>query len=340
MGAVAALGGGYLLWQQNQLLQQQLSQLTSQQQAQQRQGEDWRSALEGSEQSLTTGLDAQQTQLSDLDSRLNALLGRMDRDRMAWQLVEIEHLLKIANQQLQLNYDVASALKALETADRGLHELGDPALISVRETLSREIQSLKALPELDLTGLVLTLTTLESQVAGLPLRDQPKLALQTEQKASEETGAEGWRATADKMLASLSGLVTIRRQDRAVMPLLAPEERYFLLHNLRLQIEAARLSLLRRDGEGYRVTLAQAREWVNTYFDIQASATQAMLSGLEELAAKELAPQLPDISASLKQLRSFKVGAEPEKSEPQSEPAASETPAKDGAVVKEEAQAL
>jgi uroporphyrin-3 C-methyltransferase len=75
-----------------------------------------------------------------------------------------------------------------------------------------------------------------------------------------------------------------------------------LKENLRLQLTAARLALLREDREAYQQALLTAAGWVKEWFDIEAQAVTAMAAGLEELAAVDIRPELPDVSTSLRLL--------------------------------------
>jgi uroporphyrin-3 C-methyltransferase len=86
------------------------------------------------------------------------------------------------------------------------------------------------------------------------------------------------------------------------MPLLAPEQQYFLRENIRLQLLAARLALLRGDRQIYRDSLQQARDWLLHHFDINQQATRWMLDELEQLADIDPRPDLPDISGSMRSL--------------------------------------
>jgi uroporphyrin-3 C-methyltransferase len=85
--------------------------------------------------------------------------------------------------------------------------------------------------------------------------------------------------------------------------MLPPEREYFLRENLRLQLAAARLALLRTDQAQYRAALQTAQQWLARYFDRQNAGVQQLLGRLQELAAVDIAPVMPDVSASLRLLR-------------------------------------
>ena len=104
----------------------------------------------------------------------------------------------------------------------------------------------------------------------------------------------------------ISGMVKIHRIDQPVMPLLPPEQQYFLRENIKTNLLMARISLLRRDSQSYRESLEQARQWIKQYFAQDKRSTQWILSEIDSLAGINPAPELPDISDSLAGLqRSF-----------------------------------
>ena len=247
---------------------------------------------------------ATERQIRALEETIGALREQIGRDQSGWILAEAEYLLLVANHRLRLERDADTALAALTIADERLRETGDPALIGVREQIAAEASALKTLSRPDLTGLALALMGLANQVDKLPLQSTYLSVAPT--KSSREAGAqqvEDWRELAGAVWGDLKGLVTVRHREEALRPMLAPEQQYLLRQNLRLQLEAARLALLRTDQQQLNHALQIAREWIPQFFDDRSAATQGMMSELDRIAGIEIRPDLPDISGSLKALR-------------------------------------
>jgi len=101
----------------------------------------------------------------------------------------------------------------------------------------------------------------------------------------------------------IKGLVEVRRNDQPAEPMLAPSLEYFLYQNLRLQLDAARLALLRGEAPLYAESLRSARDWAATYFDQEHASTQAMVTELDRLLGVDIAPQLPEVGGALRALR-------------------------------------
>jgi uncharacterized protein HemX len=82
-----------------------------------------------------------------------------------------------------------------------------------------------------------------------------------------------------------------------------PEQRVYLYQNLALKLESARFALLSGDNTLYHQTIETIAVWLKQYFDQQASNVRAIQSTLDELNTINLAPDLPNLGASLDALQ-------------------------------------
>ena len=270
-------------------------------------------------QSLTDRLDAlQQSHASlmensrRLDSRLTRTddqltgilhnLNSLQRQRggdAGWQLAEINYLLRVASQRLALVGDVDTVLAVLQSADAGLREIPDPALIPVREQLIADMNRLKSVPETDFTGLALALGDLAERADQLPLNPgAPAEESRTPVYDLAETGNR-WNRFARSIWQELKSLLVISRTERQSMALLAPRERLFLHRNLRLQLEAARLALLIRDGDQLRESAGSCLDWLNEYFDTDDNRVRNALEILERATGADLPQPAQSINGTL-----------------------------------------
>jgi uroporphyrin-3 C-methyltransferase len=237
--------------------------------------------------------------------RVSVLAALMGRSEQGWSLAEVEYLLRIANQRLQLQRDVKTAEQALKAADQRLHDLADPHFLSVREQIARDLEALQVVPAVDIEGISLSLSAALVDIDQLSVagsRYQPTLETETEDSETRAT-IRDWRELPRLLWSTLSGLFRIREHDKAVTPMLAPEREYFLRENLRLQLSAARLALLRDEGTQYQTILNTAQDWLNAYFAHDDASVNALAAQLNQLKAIDTAPRLPDISGSLRVLR-------------------------------------
>ncbi len=112
-----------------------------------------------------------------------------------------------------------------------------------------------------------------------------------------------WTEVPALIWASLSELFRLREHEQPIEPMLPPERSYFLRENVRLQLVSAQLALLRDEPGPYRGALDTARSWITAHFTSDSAEAAALVAQLEELAARNIRPELPDISASLRILR-------------------------------------
>lgn len=305
---VAAAGAsiaGYSGWQQ--LIQKQAA-LEARIKSEEQLVSGLQSASESDMQTLQQQLAALResfTAAQQHDSRIDEGLADLNRrieERRGndWLVAEARHLINIASYQAQLNHDARTALTALETADQRLRDADDPALLKARQLLSSDIAALRAVASIDTPGIALLLGQLEQQVAGLPLAHQEEAPAAAPAGPATSTEPSGLERFFIKVWSDIKGLVTIRHnsgpQGSAIT---TPDQRIYLQQNLRLKLEVARLALLQRDTQTFRDTITTIRQWLEEYYDTQASATAAMLASLAPLATLELQPPLPDISNAL-----------------------------------------
>jgi uroporphyrin-3 C-methyltransferase len=271
---------------------------------------------------VRSGSDRMRNDLRDLESRLGlmeakliesqnqrlaleSLYQELARNRDEWVLAEIEQLLIAANQQLQLAGNVRSALIALEAADKRLAQADRPGLLSLRRVISRDIERLKTAPALDVPGLTLKLDNLIASVDSLPLAAEQRPRETVE--ARPGTGGT-WDRFAREVLVDLREMLRIRVADSREVPLLAPEQAFFLRENLKLKLLSARLALLSRNEPGFRADARTAEQWLGQHFDPKVRTVANAQGLLRQLAASDLTVQLPDIGESLQAVRTQAAG--------------------------------
>ncbi|MGH8866030.1 MAG: uroporphyrinogen-III C-methyltransferase, partial [Burkholderiales bacterium] len=105
----------------------------------------------------------------------------------------------------------------------------------------------------------------------------------------------------------LRRLVRIQNAEKPEVPLLSPEQAFFLRENLKLRLLGARLTLLTRDETSFKADLDAASDWLQRYYDTGSKPVAAALSTLKQLAQSEVGIELPDISASLDAARNLRM---------------------------------
>ena len=245
---------------------------------------------------------------------LENLYQDLARNREEWALAEVEQSVTLAAQQLQLAANVQGAVLALQAADARLAGSSRPQFIGLRKVLARDLDRLRALPQVDLPGMNLHLESVISAVDKLPLavdvrpREESRPAAPA--AAASIDSLAFWQHLAAEFWGEVRSLIRIQRFDRDEPALLAPQQVFFLRENLKLRLLNARLALLAHDQWTFRNELAQARVWVDRYFDGRNPAVQAASRSLKQLSATEINIELPNLNASLSAIKNFKLGKE------------------------------
>jgi uroporphyrin-3 C-methyltransferase len=250
-------------------------------------------------------LDSLPSRMSSLEQSLASLQGLSAGARDTLLVAEAEYYMQIANAQLQLAGNPELAAMALTMADDRIVQIANPALTDVRRTLSDELAALEVMENPDVEGATLTLASLSRVVESLPLRQE------TDEADEEAAEADAEVSAVDRAWGSVKGvfsnLVTVTRTDDQARPLLAPDAVYFLRTNLSLQLQAARLALLRGEKSIYEQSLHDASAWIEEYFDTDSQQVQSTLQTLAEIRDGTFAVDAPDISQSLRLLRQFRT---------------------------------
>ncbi|MDQ1813336.1 uroporphyrinogen-III C-methyltransferase [Massilia sp. CCM 9210] len=273
-------------------------------------------------------LEAQSQQLA-----LEQLYQDLSKNRDEWALAEIEQVLSTASQQLQLAGNVQGALIALQNADRSLSRSDKPQFITIRRAIAGDIDKLKALPALDLTGVALRLDNVITQVNTLPMLADEKPALPAKPvkaaaapvapkagTASATTAAAApvresmlvrvqdvWQSWTGEMWDEMRQLIRVRRVDTPEALMLSPSETYFVRENVKLRLLNARMALLARNEVAFRNDLVAAQDALAKYFDTRAGTTQTAQALLRQVQASNLAIEMPSLSDSLNAVRNYKA---------------------------------
>ncbi len=227
---------------------------------------------------------------------LEDAVARLAQSRMSGESVlrlnQAEFLLSMGAERLSLYADVPAAIQALSLAEGTLAGLDDPALATLRQTLTQELIQLRELPPDARPRLRAELALLAGQLAALPASRAGTVALVTPQ---------------DSRIKQLLGqLVTVRRIDPQTT-LLGPAQRQAALAAIALQLDLAQAALARPDEEAFRAALDRIEHGSADLFDTDADTVARWFARLAELRQAELSPELPALGATLRELRGLRA---------------------------------
>jgi uroporphyrin-3 C-methyltransferase len=240
------------------------------------------------------------------DEAIQRLAGEQGRDNTGWAVAEAEHLIIMAIHSLTLRRDVATALAALQAADDRLSSLAGGSLVDTRRQLAADMNALRAVNVVDIAGLSLYLSDLIGRVEELPLAEVPLMEdTPADTAAINNEAAPAWQRLLTAVWHEIRGMFIVTRTGSNARAALLPSESYFLYQNLRLQLETARLAVLRADTETLRAVMDTIHDWLTDYFNTGDSAVSNVLQTIAKMQQLELDPALPDISSSLETLHAY-----------------------------------
>jgi uroporphyrin-3 C-methyltransferase/uroporphyrinogen III methyltransferase/synthase len=266
-------------------------------------------------------LEAKQLESQGQQLALEQLYQDLAKNRDDWALAEVEQVLSTASQQLQLAGNVRGALIALQNADARLTRADRPQFIVIRRAIAKDMDAIKSLPNVDLTGIAVRLDTLVSQIDSMPLMSDekpalvppaPKSRLSSVNNAKKHSApGDDWRAALHERWSSWSSdmwnelrqLVQVRSVAVPEALLLSPGESFFARENLKLRLLNARLALLSRNDTAFRSDLVEANRALVRYFDTQARQTQAAQELIRQLQSSPLNIEMPTLTNSLTAVR-------------------------------------
>lgn len=247
-----------------------------------------------------TVLEQQQKSIQSLQLAMADVKGRRPND---WLLAEADYLVKLAGRKLFLEHDVESATQLMESADQRIASLNDPSLTPLRKAMANDITKLKSVPLIDRDGLVLRLISLQQQVDALPLANAilPDAPQETQQVVSDDIN--NWQ---DNLMTSLKdfaeNFITFRTRDGNVIPLLSPEQHFYLKENVKAKLETAIKSVYVEQQEIYTTSLKTAQEWSTSFFNQNDNTVQTFQSTLAKLAEQKVQVDYPVKLETQKQL--------------------------------------
>lgn len=248
-------------------------------------------------QGLDAELNKQQQTLNNLMAKTQA----EDKKSAIYTAKEVEYLLTFAQYSLLYDDNVEFASKLITDALQKINNIADPALMPLRKSLEQDLNTLSATPKIDMTDLLSRIGAMSDQVSALSVlpvisntvSKQPALPPQT-----------SWKEKLLDVVRSLRGLVTIRRLDEPVKPLVSPEQHLSIVEDIRLQLLKAQWGLLHQNQTVYQLGLEHAIKQLQSYYQ-RSPDGEKLIRGLLELYQVNIKPNMPDFNNSLQLLRTY-----------------------------------
>ena len=217
--------------------------------------------------------------------------GRRPND---WLLAEADYLVKLAGRKLFLEHDAVSATKLMESADQRIAALNDPSLVSLRQSMTNDITKLRTIPLIDRDGLVLRITSLQQQVDKLPLANAILPEAEVVEKKAVSQDINDWQSNLMTSMKDFSeNFITFRSRDGEVIPLLSPEQHFYLRENIKGKLETAIRAVYKEQGEVYSAALKTANEWSKSYLNQDDNSVIEFEKAIKQLSEQNITVKYP-----------------------------------------------
>ena len=292
---------------------------------------------QGAEQTTDPALERRLTQraaevvstaLSQLDTRVAAQQGAVDgeleqlRQQFAqlaatvranatnpsaeWRLLEAEYLLAMAVRKLRYEQDVTAASELYELADSALVNSGSPDIYPLRQSLARELASLRAVELPDTDSLFLRLDILLAQAEALVGAAAPAQLRRQEYEQRREAVSSAASATQSEwsMTALTADTLEFLRSVFVWRETSEPAQQVFAIGSEDAQrwvliLEQAKLALLAKDSLLFTRLVNTAEQWLTGQSGVDESQREAAMAELSALRGVELNPALPSVGETL-----------------------------------------
>lgn len=297
----ATATGGFYLYQELTQQQEKTAALAKQLQ----QGlDDPRTRITHLEQQQRTSENQFDQKLAQLQARQSEVQDQVNklaqRNPNHWMAEEAKYLVRMAGNKLWLEKDPQTALSLLEAADDRIETMKDPSLMPIRKALARDMSDVAAIKSTDVAGTVLSLDTIIERLPKLKVnRSESKINARDDSLQVTES-IDDWQTNlAKSWQALIEEFVIIRKRTTDPAPLLAPDQQWYLVENIRNKLLQAQLALFRQDQVNYRQSVTLARKWIFQYFALDDNKTEQTLAALDALATLEIqSPTIEQFAAT------------------------------------------
>lgn|GEM_PF-455666 len=285
----------------------------------------------------------QADELVELRGSLEASRNQVDDLQRAFQLItdsgselvlinDVDHLVTIAQQQLQLGGNVANAIISLETAQAQLARANRPGLASLQQAINGDLGKLRAASTIDVALLSSQLEEFGNLVSQAPLMVPDDAAPEPVEQASQnaqpatvdtagsasDAGASWWQSAWHKASAwsrdtwsalgkDLGSFINVRRIDDESALLMSPDQASRFRENLRLRIMTAQLALMMRQPGIWESETDALLEAVERRYDPQSGQTRQALKLARQFADTPIDVRMPTVDNSLRAIEALRA---------------------------------
>lgn len=257
--------------------------------------------LQSQNQELAQSQKALNDQFNHMQAALKQALEQQMYQNQDWLLLKARYYLELAKIDAQWTEHYETSTNLLQQADMLLKPIVNPKLLPVRQAIAKEISDIKALPVLDVTGLLSQLVAVQHQVYDLKARPQ-NIDTKNHTPIATEPAASMWESAWQRSLAELQKMVIVRHHDTDIKPMLSPIYQATVKEAIYIQLQQAQWAVIHKNQAIYELSLKQAITSLKQHFDVNTKPAESILKQLDTLEHVSLNMEKPTSGTALELL--------------------------------------
>jgi len=240
------------------------------------------------------GLEALPERIDRFEQTLNELPQSNTETTGYFLQLETDWYLRLAESQMLVAGNTETARQALLLADERLATLANPRLIPIRNRIAAATAELELITTGVSAGQLDALQKLIEAIPRWPLRSDVPTSYRGEPEIAAD--AEGWDRAVDALKSAVGSVIDVRESDTAIAPQLSKADIDLLRKSMELDLQLAKVALLRNNRELVATTLNAVTYRLQTWFDTTSPAVSDALTIIDELRLELGRQTLPDVS--------------------------------------------
>lgn len=268
-------------------------------------------ALGVNDQNLNKLLESVQTAQAQISDKLNTieqdLNNLKERNPEDWLLSEGLFLVNNAYQKAVFEKDVATAIWMLTKADELLVNIEKEQVIAIREAISKDLNTLKNIAQIDFRSLGFDLDSAYDNVDKLIFNGYADKQTVFQKNAAPTDDIANWKENLLTSAKEFSNrFIEIRRRDpNSVNEFLSPDQELYVRENMKTRILLAKNALVHGEKEEMQNNLNQAISLIKGYCVQENQVTKNTLDYLNKLAQSEITIATPRTLESYQAFNNF-----------------------------------
>lgn len=235
-----------------------------------------------------------ETAIAANEKNIAIIVNQMNNPSRRALLVEANYLIRMANLHLVTENNIALATQLLKMAAEELQPISEAALQPLKQALNTDVQTLSAIPQVDIPDLIHTIDALNIDIKNLNLHQSNLVPSASNKIVIPVSSSTNWWEKVKTNLSGLKSLFIVHRIDEPMMASVAPEQSDALKMKIQLKLAEAEWALLTHNSLLFQQSLHTAAEALTAFNQNQPSVND-MIKKLESLATINIKPNIPKL---------------------------------------------